>query len=162
MIPRLHSNLLLLVFNSDKEILVIGQIPYLSLTTSFWNNIHQINRPLTVVVYYLEVVEDVVAFVEGEDVVDKHAEATIIICIAKCTAADIFVIDFLQIINGRTRAACLSCIRVFNVEANISNKFIFALGGRNRRRLNRTLFILNLGHNYDAIFQNQRCAKCLP
>ena len=72
------------------------------------------------------------------------------------------MINVLQIINGRTRAACLSCIRVLNVEANICYKFILALGGRNRRRLNRTLFILNLGHNYDAIFQNQRCAKCLP
>jgi hypothetical protein len=104
MMPRLHSYLLLLVFNSDKEILVIGQVPYFSLTTPIWNNSPQVNWPLAIIVNYLDVVENVVAIVKGEDVVDKHAKAPIMIYIAKWTFANIFVINVLQIINGSTRA----------------------------------------------------------
>ena len=83
---------------------MIGQVPYLSLTTPFWNNSPQVNWPLAIVVNYLDVVEYVVAIVKGEDVVDKHAEPPIMIYIAKWTFANIFVINVLQIINGSTRA----------------------------------------------------------
>jgi len=79
MIPRRHRDLLLLILNSDKEILVVSQVPDLPLTAPLRNDLHQINRPLAVVVNHLKVVVDVVAFVERENVVNEYAEAPIII-----------------------------------------------------------------------------------
>jgi hypothetical protein len=63
-VPRLHGDLLLLIFDSDEEILVIWQIPYLSLTASLRDHFHQINWPLAIVVNHLQVVVDIVALRE--------------------------------------------------------------------------------------------------
>ena len=126
-VPRRHRDLLVLVLNPHKEILVIRQVPDPALAAPLGSGFHEIYKALTVIVDHLNIVVDAVTLLERQDVVDIDGQSLEFIRVAKHPLAYFVVINVLEIVDGSPRTTRESLICILNIKTHVCYELILAL-----------------------------------